>query len=101
MKNILIVAPHPDDEIVGLGITIKKLLMKKKKVTIFFSSNGVISQNQQWLWKKNQYANIVLTRKKEMKESLNFLGVENFYFQNIPTRKLKENRRKHEVLIRN
>ena len=36
MKNVLIVAPHPDDEIVGLGITIKKLLIKKKKKLLFF-----------------------------------------------------------------
>ena len=35
MKNILFIAPHPDDEIVGAAFIIKKIL-KKKNVIIFF-----------------------------------------------------------------
>ena len=31
MKNILIIAPHPDDETLGCGGTLLKLRSKKKK----------------------------------------------------------------------
>ena len=41
MKNILLVAPHPDDEIVGASIIIKRILSKKNLI-IFFPTNGVI-----------------------------------------------------------
>ena len=75
MKNVLIVAPHPDDEIVGLGITIKKLLIKKKKIIIFFPTNGVVCQKQMWFWKRECYQDIVKIRTKEMKKSLNALGI--------------------------
>ena len=30
MKNILIVAPHPDDELVGASLIISRLIDKKK-----------------------------------------------------------------------
>ena len=90
MKNVLIVAPHPDDEIVGLGITIKKLLIKKKKIIIFFPTNGVVCQKQMWFWKRKCYQDIVKIRTKEMKKSLNALGIKKSYLQNIPTRSLKE-----------
>ena len=36
MKNILFVAAHPDDELVGATFIIKKLL-QKKNIIIFFS----------------------------------------------------------------
>ena len=35
MKNILLIAPHPDDEIVGAFMIIKKIL-KGKRVIVFF-----------------------------------------------------------------
>ena len=38
MKNILFIAPHPDDEIVGAAFIIKNF--KKKNVIIFFPTNG-------------------------------------------------------------
>jgi len=90
MNNILVVAPHPDDEIVGLGITIRKLLKKRKKISIFFPTNGVVSKNQMWFWERNQYKHLVSIRKKEMRKSLKILGVDSFYYQDIPTRTLKE-----------
>ena len=37
--NVLVLAPHPDDEIVGAAFIIKKIL-KKKNVFIFFQTNG-------------------------------------------------------------
>ena len=45
----LIVAPHPDDEIVGLGITIKKLFNKK---LLFFPTNELKPKTEMWFWKR-------------------------------------------------
>jgi LmbE family N-acetylglucosaminyl deacetylase len=54
MKNILFVAAHPDDELVGATFIIKKLL-QKKNIIIFFLTNGVISKEEMWFWNKNKY----------------------------------------------
>ena len=88
MKNVLLIAPHPDDEIVGSYLVIKKIL-KQKKIDIFFFKNGVIDKQSLWFWERKNHKNKVKIRKKEMKDSMNFLGIKNFYLQDISTRSLK------------
>ena len=51
MKNVLLIAPHPDDELVGATFIIKKVLFKTNLI-IFFPTNGVISKEEMWLWEK-------------------------------------------------
>ena len=53
MKNILFVAAHPDDELVGATFIIKRLL--QKNLFIFFLTNGVISKEEMWFWNKKKY----------------------------------------------
>ena len=90
MKNVLFVIPHPDDEIVGSCILIKNFL-RKHKVTLFFMTNGVISSNASWFWKRKNYKKEVSIRYQEMLKSLAHLGVNDFFLQDIPTRHLKSN----------
>ena len=73
MKNILLIAPHPDDEIVGAFMIIKKIL-KGKRVIVFFLTNGIINKNALWFWQRNKYEEKVLKRKEALlriKVSLN------------------------------
>ena len=90
MNNILLIAAHPDDELVGAAFIIKKILLKKNLI-IFFPTNGVLSKEEMWFWDKRKYQEKKKLRNKEMKKSLQYLGVKKFFKQNIPTRKLKEN----------
>jgi Uncharacterized proteins, LmbE homologs len=90
MKNILFIAPHPDDELVGATFIIKKILLKKNLI-IFFPTNGVLSKDEMWFWDKEKYKEKKKIRNEEMKKSLMILGVKKFFKQDIPTRKLKEN----------
>ena len=90
MKNILLIAPHPDDEIAGAFMIIKKIL-KHKKIIVFFLTNGVIDQNSLWFWQRGFHEEKIKKRKKEMKESMKSLGIKKFYIQNIYTRSLKDN----------
>jgi len=91
MKNILFIIPHPDDEIVGSCIILRNFLISGKRIVIFFLTNGVLSKESMWPWKRRKYEELVSLRVDEMKNSLNFLGVNDFIFQNIPTRTLKNN----------
>ena len=90
MKNILIIAPHPDDEVVGAHTIMKRILKQKNKV-VFFLTNGVVDKNSVWFWDRNNHQKKVKRRISEMKKCINSLGIRNFYLQNIPTRSLKNN----------
>lgn len=45
MKSVLIVAAHPDDEVLGCGGTIAKHICDGDKVTILFMTNGVSARH--------------------------------------------------------
>ena len=46
MKNILVVAAHPDDEILGCGATIAKFAKQGSKVNILIVSEGITSRDK-------------------------------------------------------
>lgn len=94
MKKILILAPHPDDEIVGACIIIKKFLEKNCDISIFFLTNGVISKKKMWFFERYKYSKFVNRRLLEAKKTLKELGVKKYFLQNIPTRCLKKNIKK-------
>lgn len=89
MNNLLFVIPHPDDELVGCCTIIRRFLNKKKKIHLFFLTNGVVSRESNWFWEKNKIDSKVEQRKSEMMLSVKLLGINNISFQNIPTRTLK------------
>ena len=90
MKKVLIIAPHPDDELVGATTIIRKIL-KKKNVIIFFPTNGLISREKMWPWQRHDHERRLKIRIKEMKTSIKALNIKKFYLQNIPSRTLKDN----------
>ena len=79
MKNVLFVIPHPDDEIVGSCILIKNFL-RKQKVILVFLTNGVISPNTNWFWKRKTIKDVSI-RYQEMLKSLANLGVNDFFYK--------------------
>ena len=42
--NILVLAAHPDDEVLGMGGTIKKFTKQKHNVKIILFATGIISR---------------------------------------------------------
>lgn len=45
-KKIVIVAPHPDDEVIGLGGTLLRLLREKCTVEIIYMTSGKLSEKK-------------------------------------------------------
>ena len=91
MKNLLFIIPHPDDEIVGCCIMLKKFLDEGKQITLFFLTNGIIDINQMWFWDKKNFEYLLLRRNNEMINSLRRLGIKDFICQHISSRTLKNN----------
>lgn len=67
-KNISIIAPHPDDEVLGCGGTIKRLINIGCKVRILFVSGHLPPIYTEKAFLKTQ---------NESYKALNFLGVKN------------------------
>ena len=52
MKKYLFVVPHPDDEIVGSCIILRRILNQGNEVHGFCLTNGLISKDSLWFWEK-------------------------------------------------
>ena len=81
LRNVVIIAPHPDDETLGLGGSIKRLTMNKVKVSIL-----IVSGHLPPLYKKKDFNQTLLESKKVFKH----LGVSDYEFLKIPATKVNE-----------
>jgi LmbE family N-acetylglucosaminyl deacetylase len=79
MSNILVIAPHPDDEVLGCGGTIKKHIKAGDEVYLCIMTKPVVPD-----WSE-EYIN---NKEKEIKTSNNFLGFKEVFFLDLPSLRL-------------
>ena len=73
--RILVISPHPDDETLGMGGTIAKLIKSGSEIFIL-----TVSGHLPPLYKEEDYKQTV----EEAKNAYNYLGVKNFDFLEVP-----------------
>ena len=76
-STVLIFAAHPDDEVLGCGGTIAKLINEGAKVHVVFLADGESSRDD-----IPEIDNLILRRKENAKESLKILGCDSLEFFN-------------------
>lgn len=77
-KSILVVASHPDDEVLGCGGTIAKHVAEGHRVTVVFMTNGESSRSE-----ADNQKNIS-TRNQDCKKALSILGVKDYMNFDFP-----------------
>ena len=77
-KNILVVAAHPDDEVLGCGGTLYKLRKKGAKITTLFLSDGESSR------KKPKISKLIQDRKKQALKAGKIIGIKKIIFGDFP-----------------
>lgn len=79
--NVLVIAPHPDDEILGVGGTIAKRAMNGDSVYVC-----VVTKAGEPLFREE----LVEQGRKECREADHLLGVEETFFLDFPAVRLEE-----------
>ena len=89
--NFVILAPHPDDEVIGCGILINRLIKKKKKVTIVYLTNGISRKEKTDVNLIKGFDSYEMYCKERLKEREKFhkiTGVSSLCFDDIYSREL-------------
>ena len=83
-KDILIIAPHPDDETLGMGGMIAQKKKKGALISIVFLTDGEASL------KDIDKEEIISNRIKTSEDVAEIYGIKNIYRLNLPDGKLKD-----------
>lgn len=84
MKKILVIAAHPDDEVLGMGGTILKLSMQGNEVHVLIVTDGSSSQYRD----NENLQKIIDAKKAETKRCNEILGVKQIHYGGLPDMKL-------------
>ncbi len=84
MKIVLVIAAHPDDEVLGMGGTIAKLVKSGATVDVLILTDGSSAQYRD----SDHLAEIIEAKKKETRNCADYLGVRDIYYGELPDMKL-------------
>lgn len=84
MERILVIAAHPDDEVLGMGGTIAKLTSQGKEVHLLIVTDGSTSQYKG----SENIGEILYSKKQETKKSSDILGIKSIMYGMLPDMKL-------------
>lgn len=84
MKKVLVIAAHPDDEVMGLGGTIAKLSAQGVECHLLIVTDGSSSQYRE----SNHLGEIIEAKKIETKNCADTLGFRSIHYGELPDMKL-------------
>lgn len=89
-RRILVLAPHPDDEIVGCGIAMRRALSQGAAVRVAFLSDGIPAAHLLWPWQRPARGRRCVRRRREAEACARLLGHAIALWNDIPTRTVRE-----------
>lgn len=89
-SRILVLAPHPDDEVVGFSALIGRARAGGARVFTLMLTDGVPAAGVLWPWQRRGRPGRVARRRAEAQVAATLLDAEPAGFLDIPTRRLKD-----------
>lgn len=83
-KKILVIAAHPDDEVLGMGGTIAKMAKEGHQVDLLIVTDGSSSQYRD----ADNLQEIIEAKKLETRRCADVLGIKDIYYGGLPDMKL-------------
>jgi len=87
--RILILVPHPDDEVVGCAVAARRAVLAGRAVLALYLTTGVPPRELLWPWQRRHYAALVARRRAEAEAAAALLGILPVGFAQLPARRLK------------
>jgi N-acetylglucosamine malate deacetylase 1 len=87
-RRIVILAPHPDDEIVACGVAAMRAVRKGARVSVLYLTTGVPPRETLWSWQQRGYARREQRRLDEAAAAASSLGLGSSGILRIPSRHL-------------
>jgi N-acetylglucosamine malate deacetylase 1 len=87
-RRILILAPHPDDEVVMCGIAARRARAEGARLFVLYLTTGVPPRELLWPWQRGAYDERVTCRRDEARAAAALLGVNPAGLLDIPCRRL-------------
>lgn len=84
MNKVLVIVAHPDDEVLGMGGTIKKITTLGIEVHLLIVTDGSTSQ----YYGAEDLKKIIFDKKKETKKAAELLGIKSIIYGDLPDMKL-------------
>lgn len=92
-ERIIVLAPHPDDETLGCGGTLRLLVEAGKKILVIFITSGdkadPANPKSSVMLGEAHVTEYSLLREKEAKRALRILGVTDYKFLRFPDREVQ------------
>lgn len=87
-RRILLLIPHPDDEVVGCAAAILRARAQGAEVFGLFLTTGIPAAEVLWAWQSHRRR--VRRRRQEAEKAASILGLQILSFADVPTRGLKD-----------
>ena len=88
-RRILILAPHPDDEVVACGTAAMRAVAAGARVFVLYLTTGVPAAEDLWPWRREEHTARVARRRAEAQAAAALTGLEPIGFLGWPSRRLR------------
>jgi LmbE family N-acetylglucosaminyl deacetylase len=89
-SRILLIAPHPDDELAGCCAAVGRARAQGSTVAVAFLTTGIPSPERFWPWQRPGHAERVERRRAEAQRVAAKIGVEIAHVSKVAARRLKD-----------
>ena len=87
-QRILILVPHPDDEVVACAATIGHARSLGAKIFSLYLTTGCPALSTLWPWQRKGYGQRITRRRQEAQQAADFLGIAPTAWSSRPARQL-------------